>query len=132
MFNWNILRRQNVTISRLERIRREGSPPYVWIVPVTAATASSAISVEKQFPAAMSYKPIDWIECVNNGLQDLTMTINGDEFYKVPAGTIRTVDIIGIWHVNITNNGGAVTVLGKVVVTVQKQAQTIDKWAREH
>jgi len=35
----NIQRRKGVTISRLERIKREGSPNYEYLLPITAAGA---------------------------------------------------------------------------------------------
>ena len=129
----NIRPRRGISIDRLERIKREGSPAYVWTVPVTAATATSVIYVPTQFPESRKYQPLDFIEIVNNeATNDLTLTINGNETRSVPAGTIRTIhgDGVAAWHLAITNDGAGNTTLGKIVVTVQKEAMTIDKWAR--
>ena len=124
-------RMKNTYLVRQERIKRQGSPYYTWVVPVTATTATSVISVESQFREARKYEPLDWIEISNNDVQDLTLTINGGDRFPVPAGTIRTISNKALWHIAITNDGGANTVLNKIIVTLQKQALTIDKWARK-
>lgn len=129
----NIMPRKGVTIDRLERIRREGSPPYVWIVPVTATTATAVIGVREQFPAARKYEPLDSLEIVNNeSLNDITVTLNGNDARVCPAGTIRTIHGSGValWHIAVTNDGGVNTTLGKIVLTLQKEPMTIDKWAQ--
>lgn len=128
----NIRPRRGVTIDRLERIKREGSPPYVWPVPATAAGATSVIYVPTQFPASRKYEPLDSVEIVNNeATNDLTITINGKDRRPSPAGTIRTIHGSGValWHIAITNDGAAITTLGKIILTLQKEPMTIDKWA---
>lgn len=115
---------------RTERIKREGSRPYVWEPGATAAAASIAMYPDTQFPDSKKYAPLDWIEVVNNEpSNDLSLTINGKETYKVPAKTIRTVDNCALRHVLITNDGAAITTARLIVVTVKKQPLTIDKWA---
>ena len=129
----NIRPRRGITVDRLERIKREGSPTYTWIVPITATTATSVIYVPTQFPASRKYEPLDYIEIVNNeAANDLTLTINGKETRAIPAGTIRTIHGTGValWHIAITNNGAVNTTLGDIVVTLQKEPLTIDKWAQ--
>lgn len=127
----NMTRQKGIFTVREERIKREGSPYYPWNVPATAAAASSVINVGQQFPAARKYEPLDWLEIVNNeASNDLTLTINGNTSFPIPAKTIRTIDNLAVWHIQVTNDGAAITTLGKVIVTLQKQALTIDKWAR--
>ena len=129
----NIRPRRGITIDRLERIKREGSPTYPWNVPATAAAATAVIYVPTQFPASRKYEPLDYIEVVNNeAANDLTLTINGKETRNIPAGTIRTIHGSGValWHIAITNDGAAITTLGNIRVTLQKEPQTIDKWAQ--
>lgn len=126
--------RRGLTIDRLERVKREGSPTYTWNMPATAAAAVAVIYVDTQFPASRKYAPLDYIEIVNNeAANDLTITINGNETRPIPAGTIRTIHGSGVAlkHIAITNDGAAITTLGKIVVTLQKEPLTIDKWARE-
>lgn len=128
-------RDQGITISRQRRIKREGSQPFVWIPGAIAASATSVIDPRQQFPASRKYEPLDSIEVVNNETaNDLTLTINGNDTYYIPAGTIRSVSGSGValWHIALTNNGGAVTTQGNIVATIQKQPYTIDKWSREN
>ena len=123
---------KGVVLSRIDRIKREGSPRYVWQVPVTAAAASAAIEIGRQFPASRKYEPLDSLELVNNETaNDLTLTINGGDAYYCPAGTIRTVRGrgVGLWHISITNKGAGNTTLGLIMLSLQKEAMTIDKWA---
>jgi hypothetical protein len=127
----NVQRRPNTYIVRQERIKREGSPYYPWTPGVIAPTATEVIHVPTQFPDSRKYQPLDWIEvCNNDAANDLTLTINGNESWPVPAKTIRTIDNLALWHVQLTNNGGVNTTAGSIVVTLQKQPLTIDKWAR--
>jgi len=129
----NIRPRRGIIIDRLERIKREGSPPYVWQVPATAAGASAVIYVPTQFPASRKYEPLDSLEIVNNeSANDITVTINGREVRPVPAGTIRHIHGSGValWHIQVTNDGAAITTLKKITLTLQKEPMTIDKWAR--
>ena len=127
----NFKRRRDIFTVRQERIKREGSPYYPWNVPVTAAGASSVIYVPDQFPDSRKYQPLDWIEIVNNeAALNLYLTINNSEGFSVPAKTIRTIDNLALWHIAVRNDGGANTTLGNIRVTMQKQALTIDQWAR--
>lgn len=129
----NLRPRRGITIDRVERIKREGSPRYIWTVPVTATTATSVIYVPTQFPTSRKYQPLDSMEIVNNeATNDLTLAINGNVYGVIPAGTIRTVhgEGVALWHIAITNDGAANTTLGKIVVTLQREPMTIDKWAR--
>lgn len=125
---------RGTVIDRLARIRREGSPRYVWEVPVTGAAGISVIGVREQFPASRKYEPLDNLEIVNNeGTNDLTLTINGGDRLYCPAGTIRYVHGRGVafWHIAITNNGAVNTTLGSIIISLQKEPHTIDKWAAD-
>ena len=128
----NITRQKNTYTVRQERIKREGSPYYTWLVPVTAAGITAVINVDQQFPLSRKYSPLDWLEIANNDAVDLTLVINNTDSFSIPAGTIRTIDNAAMRYLAITNNDAAVaTVLNKIVVTLQKQPLTIDKWARK-
>jgi len=123
---------KSLIISRLERIKREGSPTYTWQVPVTATTATSVIYVPDQFPTSRKYEPLDSLEIVNNeSANDLTITINNGDSWVVPAGTIRLIHGQGValWHIAVTNDGAVNTTLGKIIGTLQREPMTIDKWA---
>lgn len=125
---------KGVVLDRIDRIKREGSPRYVWQVPVTAAAARAVIEVNNHFPASRKYAPLDSLEIVNNeAANDLTLTINGGNTYYCPAGTIRTVRGRGValWHIAVTNNGAVNSTLGSIMVSLQKEPYTIDKWAAD-
>jgi len=120
-------------IDRQARIKREGSPIFVWQVPATAAAATSVIHVPSQFPASRKYEPLDALEIVNNEtVNDLTLTINGTETRYIPAGTIRQIHGQGIalWHIAVTNNGAVITTLNKITITLQREPLTVDKWVQ--
>lgn len=127
----NPSRTRNITTVRQERIKREGSQYYTWKPGVIATTASSSIFPDIHFPDSKKYSPLDWIEVVNNEpTNDLTLTINSTDSFKVPAKTIRTIDNIALRHIKVTNDGGGNTTAGLIVITLQKQPMTIDKWSR--
>lgn len=127
-----ISRQKGVSVSRMERIKREGSQPYVYPAGVIAAGADEAIHVPTQFPDSRKYEPLDWIEIVNNETSiDIIVTINGGDAYIVPAKSIRKVSNTALWHINIHNNHGAnATTAGRVRLTLQKEPLTMDKWIR--
>lgn len=129
----NVFLPKGTYLVREERIKREGSPYYSWRVPVTATTASVEIHVPDQFPDSRKYSPLDFIEVVNNeNANDLTLTLNGNTTFLVPARTIRTISRKAIHNVRITNDGGVNTTLGAIIVTLRRQPMTIDKWAGQH
>jgi hypothetical protein len=131
IFNFNLHNPRNSYTVRQERIKREGSPYYTWIVPVTAAAAKSVIAVQEQFSESRKYEPLDWLEIVNNeAALDLTLLINNNDSLYVPASSMRTMTGRALWHIAVTNNGGANTTLNKIIVTLRREPQTIDKWAQ--
>lgn len=115
---------------RQERIKREGSPYFTYTVPVTATTASVSIYVPTQFPDSRKYEPLDWLEIINNDVQDITVRVNDLDSHYCPAGVVRTIKGRALWHIRVTNDGAANTVLGKIVLTMRRQPQTIDQWAK--
>ena len=128
-------RRTGITVSRLQRVKREGSPTYRWTPAVIASGASEVIEVGNQFPDSRKYEPLDAIEVVNNeSTNNITLTINGVDSWYIPASTIRTIhgDGVALWHLEITNDGAANTTQGLIVVTLQKEPLTQDKWIRRH
>jgi hypothetical protein len=126
----NIRKPRDIYTVRQERIKREGSPYYTWIVPATAAADKSCIHVQTQFPTSRKYEPLDWLEIVNNeAVNGLTLTINSADTFPVPAGTIRTIEGKALWAINVTNNGAVITTLNNIILTLRRQPMTIDKWA---
>src|SRR4030042_5352716 len=85
---------------RAERIKREGSEPFVWTVPATATTAYAYIKVSTQFPLARKYEPLNFIEIVNNeNSNGLLVWINGrnGEAFILPVTTMRTAEGLLGW-----------------------------------
>lgn len=126
---------KGIVLDRIERIKREGSPVYIWTPGIIAAGATAVIETNNQFPASRKYAPLDSLEIVNNeAANDITLTINGGDNRYCPAGTIRSIAGRGValWHIAITNNGGANTTAGNIVVSLQKAPLTMDRWIGEH
>ena len=122
---------KGTVLDRQARVKREGSPVYVWTPGAIAAAATAVIEVRNQFPAARKYEPLDSIEIVNNEVaNDIMLIINGGDQRYIPAGTIRQVHGRGValWHIAIRNDGGAVTTAGNIVVMIQKEPLTMDRW----
>jgi len=117
---------------RALRIIREGSPPYRWAPGIIAVTASLEIDLDTQFPESRKYAPLDCLEVTNNDSVDLTLTINSNEAYPVPAGVIRKVDDdIGIHSVRLTNlDTVTATTAGKIVVNLKRKPLDADSAAR--
>ncbi len=132
MASFNFTKRRGIVTTRIERIKREGSPQYSWTVPATAAGAASVIEVRQQFPLARKYEPLDWLEIVNNeAVNNLTIAINGTALVQVvPARTIRTIEGQPLWHISIINEGAVITTLGSITVTIQRQPLTTDRMMR--
>ena len=120
---------------RQKRVRREGSPVYTWILPVTAPAAISQIYVPTQFPASRKYSPLDNLEIVNNEpANNLTVIINGNDERPVPAGSIRPIhgNGVALWTIQVRNDGAGNTTLGLVVLTFQKEPLSTDKWVQQN
>ncbi|MFC1846766.1 hypothetical protein ACFLYS_01740 [Chloroflexota bacterium] len=121
-----------LVIIREERIKREGSAPYVYTGGVIAAGAYAEFEVAKQFPESRKYAPLDYIQIINNeATNDITVAINGSKLTRYcPAKTIHTISNQALWTIRVTNNGAGNTTAGKVVLTLQKEAMTADKLAQ--
>nr|BEL00730.1 hypothetical protein DMOBY_05830 [Dehalococcoides mccartyi] len=124
------------TQRRLTALKR-GSPGYIWQPGATAAGATAEINVETQFPKAQKYAPLDCIEIINNETANpITVSINGRpdaaaKSWALPAKTIRIVDDdLGIFTVHMTNNGGAITTAGAVIIKLKRKPLTEDMLAR--
>lgn len=131
----NIQRSKGVIITRLERIKREGSPNYPYSLPITAAGVVVHLTINLQFPLSRKYQPLDYAEIVNNSVANpILFTVNNGDAWLIPAGTIRTIRGAGIalWMIDITNQGAGATVAGEIEFTFKKEAMTIDKWSTEH
>lgn len=116
---------------RQERIKRDGSEYFTWIVPATAAAAASIIEVGAQFPRARKYAPLDFLEITNDDVVSLTLTLNNEDTFMVPAGTIKKITGKAVWTVGVTNDDAAATsVLNKIKISLRREPQTIDSWAR--
>lgn len=124
---------RSVYLTRLDRIRKEGSPFYTWQMPVTAATLTSQIDVNTQFPLSRKYAPLDFLEIVNNDVVNLTLLINGagGDALSVPAGTIRKVIKKAISWVGVRNDDAATaTTLNLITVSLRREPLTVDDVAR--
>ena len=127
----NIQRANNRYNVRAERIKREGSPYYTYVPGIIVATEWDVLCPSTQFPISKKYEPLDWLEIVNNDAVDISIAINGHDSFLVLAKTIRTIDGLPLWQVDITNNSAVTdSVAGKIVLSLQRQPLTIDKWAR--
>ncbi|CAI82863.1 hypothetical protein [Dehalococcoides mccartyi] len=116
---------------------KQGSPGYTWQPGATAASATAEINVETQFPLAQKYAPLDCIEIINNETANqITVSINGRptvaaKSWTLPAKTIRIVDDdLGICTVHMTNNGGAITTAGSIIIKLKRKPLTEDMLAR--
>ena len=122
----------NTYLVRQERIKREGSKFYTWTVPATGPGATALIHVETEFPDSRKYSPLDYLELTNNeAVIDLSLIVNQNETFLVPASSIKYLENYPLWHLQITNNHAAdTTTLGDIVVQLRKAPRTIDQWAR--
>ena len=113
---------QKQKINRLSRVMREGSPKYRFTVTTgLAAGAWEGFDINRQFPRAAKYQPLDSCRVINNDAVDIAITFNGraDELYFiVPAGTIRRIsreEVAAIWNVIITNLDAAAVVVANMI-----------------
>ena len=127
----NVRQRDQTYLVRQARIKREGSPYYTYTVGVIAASDSAVLIPRIYFPESKKYEPLDFIEIVNNDVVDLSLAINGQDHFVCLAGTIRTIEAMPLHEIRIINNDAATaTVAGKIILTLQRQPLTIDKWVR--
>jgi len=122
---------RDTRITRLETIKKEGSEYFSWAVPATIAGAISNIEIATQFPRARKYQPLDFIEVMNNDAVNITLIINNDEFLPIPALAIRPVAGHKLWQIGIRNDDAlAPSIAGMIIVSLRREPQTIDDWAR--
>jgi len=127
----NVKQSENRYIIRQERIKREGSQYYTYPPGIIAATEMDVLIPSTYFPASKKYEPLDFLEIVNNDVVNLHITINGHDNFVCLAGTIRTIENMPLWEIRITNDDAAVdSTAGRIVLTLQRQPLTMDRWIR--
>lgn len=110
-------------------VQQYGSPYYTYQLPVTAAGATSIMTIESAFPQARRYFPLDWLELVNNeGAINLTVVINNRDSFYVPTNVIRVWDKYAIHTVAVTNNGLVDTTLGSIILNFQRSSANIAQY----
>ena len=129
---------QKQKLNRLSRVMREGSPKYHWDVTALAAGALEGFDINRQFPRAAKYQPLDSCRIINNDAVDIAVTFNGraDELYFiVPAGTIRRIsreEIAAIWNVIITNlDAAAAVTVNTIDIEFWRSPEDADSVARQ-
>jgi len=63
-------------------------------------------------------------------VDNLTLIINGTDTFSVPAKTIRTIDGRALWTLAVRNDGGVITTLNNIIVSIRRQPMTIDRWTQ--
>lgn len=122
---------RNTYFTRLDRIKSDGSPYFTWQVPVTAPSGISSIEISTQFPRSKKYEPLDFIEVMNNDTVDITLIINNNEYLPIPAAGSRPVIGKKLWQIGIRNDDAAAnTTLNKITVSLRREPETINDWAR--
>jgi hypothetical protein len=81
---------------------------------------------------ALSPKGYDSITVVNESSERLTVALNETNEYTVPARVTKEIGHAGTYRVGVTNEGGAATNAGEVVVEVQKDPIGADERARQN
>jgi hypothetical protein len=128
-----LMRSKNV---RAKTKMKNGSPIYHYDVPVIVAGARVEFTIDRQFPAAKKYEPLDTMTIINNDSVNITLNINGvgGTEILVPNGTIRQVtreELPAIWQVRITNNDSVnATTLNMIDIEFQRAPETVDTIAR--
>ena len=116
---------------RKASIKKDGSPYFPWQVPATTAGAITQIEIRREFPAAVKYFPIDFVDIVNSDVVGITILINGAAVLRVPASTTRQIANSYIHQIGIQNDDSAVTsTLNEITLTLQRQPETLDSIAR--
>ena len=99
---------QKMSLNRLRRVMKEGSPKYHYDVLAIGAGGYDEIDIARTFPRAKKYEPLDSALIINNDVVDIELIFNGHggDIYLVPAGTIRRIsreEVSAIWQMRVTN-----------------------------
>ena len=81
--------------SRPKRVRTEGSPTFIFASPAIAANATWMLNLRTNTEyggAIVKYLPLDFIEISNDQAEDIEVTLNGDQVYRVLGNSARTIE----------------------------------------
>ena len=134
---YNLLKpSQKMGLNRLQRVMREGSPKYHYDVLAIAAGVYAEIDIERTFPRAKKYEPLDTALVINNDVVDIQLNFNGGagDVYIIPAGTVRRIsrdEVSAIWQMRVTNLDAvnAVTV-NTIDIELWRSPEDADSMAR--
>jgi hypothetical protein len=118
---------------RATRVDKEGSPQYRYSAGAIAAGATEYVEVNRRFPDARKYEPLNSIRITNMSTELILLVINGGSFQTpVPAGTIISITEQAVWTFSLTNQDSAnATTSGEVYIQLQKAPLDADSLARK-
>ncbi|WP_158513466.1 hypothetical protein [Dehalogenimonas formicexedens] len=134
LFSNSIARTQ---AEREYRAKTRGSPDFTYTPGAIDPAAIVEININKQFPGARKYEPLDSIEIINNeAANPVTVSINdrpayADRTFPIPARTSRIVDDgVYIGTVHVRNDGAVATTAGNIVIRLKKKPYDANDAAR--
>jgi hypothetical protein len=122
-----------ITKVRQERVLREGSQYFTIKLPATAAGDFVVYDIDNstELAAARKYKPLDMIEVINNDAVDIEISLDFQDTFLIPKGTIKTITERSFFIIKIKNIGAGTTTADKIVLTLQRMPITADQYIRK-
>ena len=109
-----------------ERLLSDGSMTWKYNVPALAASARLTVDIQKEFPRARYYLPLDSFEIINNSGADLIFWLDPTQNYTIPAYMIKPISRRPIRGF-ILENGSATTAIAvdEIVIHMRRLAPDI-------
>ena len=118
---------------RQQRVLREGSQYFSISLGVITAGDFVIYDIDNstELKEARKYKPLDFLEVINNDAVDIQVTLDFQDTFLIPKGTIKTISERSFYILKIKNIGTGDSTAAKIVLTLQRMPITTDQYIRK-
>ncbi len=121
-------------LTRRDQIAIEGSPPFEWDNPQILANATWSLNLENDGitygTQIQKYLPLDFVEVLNDQVEDLNLVINDTLTYRVLGNSVRTVTGRRITAVKLVNQSANTIAAAAFKVIVERTPLSSDEATR--
>lgn len=115
-------------LSTKERLFKDGSETFKYTCDAISASSKETVSIQKEFPKARYWLPLDSFEIINNSGCEIAFYLNPKESYNVPSYMIKPIarrPLHGFIIENLSSTTGISA--GEIIIHMRRLAPDVQR-----